>query len=316
MSDELERIDLPSGRLNPVAELSDAEWEERLEGLARVSKRMIDLYKRAMTDGVHYGTIPGTDKPTLLKAGAELIFKLFGCAPVYERTRTYGDGEKTPPITQDSVCRAFHLGRQLYVAEGAGSCNTWEKKYRYRNAQRVCPECAVAAIIKGSAQYGGGFVCWARRDGCGAKFADDDRRILDQVAGQVDNPDPHDQENTIVKMADKRSFVACALTLGGASGFFAQDLEDDPPHGADDAPPPARGPAASASDAAIDTGKQRMLQDLAAKRAKALGIDDAGAGATLLSDVLKRAGYVKVEEVAMSQLNVLIQAVGQYELPK
>jgi hypothetical protein len=297
--------------INPLSELSDAEWKDRLEGAARAVKRLHDLYERVMVEEVHYGTIPGTPKATLYKAGAELIFKLFGCAPVYERLQHYGDGSERPPITAHSICRAHHVATGCYLAEGAGSCNSWERKYRWRNAQRVCPECGVAAIIKGSAQYGGGFVCWKKKDGCGSKFADDDKRITEQMAGQLENPDPFDQENTIVKIGDKRAYVACALTLGGASGFFNQDL-DDRDERTDDAP------AAAPTDAgpAIDAGKQQMLRDMAVKRAKALKLEGEDAGHTLLNEVLKKQGYAKIEEVTLGHLNLVLQAIAVYELPK
>lgn len=35
---------------------------------------------------------------------------------------------------------------------------------------RACPECGESAIIKGKAEYGGGWVCWKKRGGCGATF--------------------------------------------------------------------------------------------------------------------------------------------------
>lgn len=50
-----------------------------------------------------------------------------------------------------------------------------------------CPACGVVgSLIKGKAQYGGGFVCWkkAKTPGCGAKFAD-----WDELTG-ASAPDP------------------------------------------------------------------------------------------------------------------------------
>ncbi len=39
--------------------------------------------------------------------------------------------------------------------------------------QNQCPKCGKDAIIKGQEQYGGGWTCWKKRDGCGAKFTVD-----------------------------------------------------------------------------------------------------------------------------------------------
>ena len=35
-----------------------------------------------------------------------------------------------------------------------------------------CPECGKFAVIKGAPQYGGGWVCWKKKDGCGKKWDD------------------------------------------------------------------------------------------------------------------------------------------------
>lgn len=108
------------------------------------------------------------------------------------------------------------------VGEGIGSCNSWESKYRYRNSSRVCPTCGAEAIIKGKAEYGGGWVCYARRGGCGAKFADNDP-AMEQEVGKVPNPDISDLINTCMKQAEKRAYVEATLSATGASAFFSQD---------------------------------------------------------------------------------------------
>ena len=43
--------------------------------------------------------------------------------------------------------------------------------------------------------------CFAKKGGCGAKFADTDKAITDQQVGQIVNPDVFDAMNTIDKMA-------------------------------------------------------------------------------------------------------------------
>jgi hypothetical protein len=84
-----------------------------------------------------------------------------------------------------------------------------------------------AAIIKGKEEYGGGWVCFKRKDGCGAKFPDGDKSIESQVVGDVDNSDLPDLWNTIIKMARKRAIVDAVLLVTGASALFTQDVADD-----------------------------------------------------------------------------------------
>jgi hypothetical protein len=115
------------------------------------------------------------------------------------------------------------------VGEGIGSASSWESKYRYRQGQRECPECGKAgSIIKGKDEYGGGWLCFKKKDGCGAKFADGDPAIESQQVEKVANPDVADIFNVVQKMAQKRAYVAATLTATGLSGRFTQDLEDMP----------------------------------------------------------------------------------------
>ena len=190
----------------------------------------VDYTRKLMVDGRDYGTIPGTgDKPTLKKPGAEKLCSLFGLAPVFDTVAEEMDwtGERhggEPFFYIRCRCRLLRQGE--IVGEGIGSCNSWEKKYRYRRGERVCPNCGKAAIIKSDAQYGGGWLCWKKKDGCGSKFADGDRAIEAQEVGQVKNTDPADIVNTIDKMAQKRALVAATLIAVNASEFYTQDVED------------------------------------------------------------------------------------------
>jgi hypothetical protein len=183
-----------------------------------------------MVKDTDYGVIPGTgNKPSLLKPGAEKLCSFFGLSPIFVPLETTEDW-----TGKDHDGEAFFLYRyrcELYrngvmVGTGIGSCNSWESKYRYRKADRSCPHCGQAAIIKGKEQYGGGWVCFKNKGGCGARFGDNDPAIVNQPTGKVANPDPADIVNTIDKMAQKRALVAATLIGVNASEFFTQDIED------------------------------------------------------------------------------------------
>jgi hypothetical protein len=186
--------------------------------------------KQVMKPEVDYGKIPGAgEKLNLLKPGAEKLCTLFGLSKrftVAEKIEDWsGDEHNGEPFFY--YLYRCHLYRgDLLVAESDGSCNSFESKYRYRNAGRTCPQCGAAAIIKGKEEYGGGWVCFKKKEGCGAKFPDGDQQIEGQAAGKVANPDVCDQVNTIQKMAQKRALVAATLLAVNASDFFTQDVED------------------------------------------------------------------------------------------
>jgi hypothetical protein len=192
--------------------------EELLEQVQKIQQVM----NKVMKNGTHYGTIPGTDKPTLFKPGAEKLCLLFRLDPEYE-SETIWQGEH---MTVKTTCRLFHSPSGTRVASGEGMCSTKETKYGVRLQKRSCPICGVEAIIKGKQEYGGGWLCFKRQGGCGAKFGDGDAAIEGQTVGKITNPDLPDTYNTVLKMANKRALVAAVLNGTAASDIFTQDLED------------------------------------------------------------------------------------------
>lgn len=216
-----------AGFLAPVVSVKDALLAYQAK------KELIDNIFQGPTkenpSGVDYGTIPGSSKPTLLKAGAEKATSFFGLFPRFVDAEVVNDwtGENhngEPFFYYRRTCNLYR-GNAL-VASVDGSCNSFEKKYRYRSSERICPDCGKATIIKGKEQYGGGWLCFGKKGGCGAKFDDNDPAIIDQTVGTVKNPDVADLVNTILKMADKRALVAATLIATGLSEYFTQDIED------------------------------------------------------------------------------------------
>ncbi len=189
---------------------------------------LVGFVQGIMKRDTDFGTVPGTGtKPTLLKPGAEKLTTFFGLAPVFVSERIveeFGDDGREPLFFYRYRCELYRAG--TLVGSGIGSCNSRESKYRYRNDVRKCPECGKAAIIKGKEEYGGGWLCFKKKDGCGAKFEENDPAIINQSVGKVPNPDVADLVNTIDKMAQKRALIAAVLIAVNASEFFTQDVED------------------------------------------------------------------------------------------
>ena len=183
------------------------------------------VLREVMQKDQHYGVIPGTGtKPTLLKAGAEKLCLTFRLDPQYESTERYEGAH----LTVKSKCVLYHITSGQRFGSGEGSCSTRESKYAYRTGARKCPNCGAEAIIKGREEYGGGWLCFAKKGGCGAKFLEKDEAITGQFVGRVPNEDLADQYNTVLKMANKRSLVAAVLNATAASDIFTQDIEDMP----------------------------------------------------------------------------------------
>jgi len=177
----------------------------------------------AMERDVDYGVIPGTNKPTLLKPGAEKLGVLFQLDMQITHEERWGPGDH---LTVSAAAVVFHAPTGARLGRGEGMCSTRERKYAYRKAEHVCPQCKKLAIIKGKQEYGGGWVCFKKKDGCGAKFPDGSLEIESQTVGDVENPDLPDLWNTIIKMARKRAQTDAVLLVTGASALFTQDIED------------------------------------------------------------------------------------------
>jgi predicted RNA-binding Zn-ribbon protein involved in translation (DUF1610 family) len=187
-----------------------------------------DFIESVLKVNVDYGVTPGTsDKPSLKKPGAEKMASFFGLAPVFEDVATVEDwtGEahgNEPFFYYRQKCKLYRGDR--LIASADGSCNSWEKKYRYRSTDRVCPTCGKATIFK--SKRNPEWYCWDKKGGCGATFKINDERIVNQETGQVKNPDVAELTNTILKMSQKRALVAAVLIATNASDYFTQDLDD------------------------------------------------------------------------------------------
>jgi len=161
-----------------------------------------EVMRAVMKEGEHYGKIPGTDKPTLYKAGAEKLCMTFRIADEY-RTE---DLSTADVIRYRVTCIGRHQVTGVELGSGMGEGSTGEEKYRWRKA--VCDEefAATPAALRR--------VKYAR--GRGGTF---------YTVNQI-RTDAADLANTVLKMACKRAKMAMVLNVTAASDCFTQDLED------------------------------------------------------------------------------------------
>jgi hypothetical protein len=234
LGDSGESPNLPAVRAHEAVVI---RGEISVEELLEQRDKIVQAMQRAMTEGMHYGTIPGTPKPTLLKPGAELLNVLFRLAPSYVSEKDWHDDGH---LTVTSICTLTHIPSGMVIAGGEGLCSTRESRYAYRGSGRACPECGQVGTIKKSrfAPRPGdyidavptdppGWYCHSKVGGCGRNFRHDDSRILEQSEERIANPDLADTYNTVLKMADKRALIAAVLNGTAASDVFTQDVGDN-----------------------------------------------------------------------------------------
>jgi len=286
-STAIARVEDPSGleRQEPqaiatVVDMTPEVFKRRIENEQAMRTILKDYVKSNMVENHHYSRKLGTvdlPKPMLLQEGVRNIcslFKLYFGEP--EITETYLDGDHYRVRTHIKLYNAE--GRQ--IASGDAVCSTRETKYAYRKGDRLCPECGGGAIIKGKSQYGGGWLCYANKGGCGAKFGDDDERITSQQLVRIDNPDKADVENTVLKIAIKRAKVAAVCDVAMVSEIFAPEDGPEPPvtRTRPSADQPQSSPKTSTAGAAQrsnapQNGVVQTAVDLAYKLQKQFGVD-------------------------------------------
>lgn len=228
-----------------LAAMSDEDFDRNLGAMEKGVARAKRMKAAIMVEDEDFGLIPGTNKPTLLKPGAEKLALAYGLTGRFDHHLTYGHSEDEPPITVVVDCY-LHLGGHdgPAIAQGMGMASSFEKRYRWRKGGRVCPDCGKEGVIY---TKGRGGQWWHPTDakpagGCGANFPKDDARLADQSTADVENPDPFELGNTLLKMAEKRAYVDAVLRATASSGLFSQDMEDMDDHrqASEDRPPASR----------------------------------------------------------------------------
>jgi hypothetical protein len=179
-------------------------------------KLIEDVLEQVMIEDVHYGIIPGTNKPGLYKPGSEKILSLFKIAvdPIVEDLST------ADCARYRVTCRGVLMGDgQHFIGAGIGECSSDEEKYRWRRA--VCdqefdetPENRRRAVWKSF---------WDKQAG---------RKVPTKIK-QV-RTEPADQANTVLKMAKKRAQVDMTLTATAASDMFEQGEDNFTPGSGED----------------------------------------------------------------------------------
>jgi hypothetical protein len=175
------------------------------------------LMKDIMREGEHYGKIPGTDKPTLLKAGAEKLDFTFRLLPRYKITRNELPNNHRE---YEIVCELYHQSG-TFAGEGVGNCSTMETKYRYRNIADFedTGEPIPADSKERKQEY--------RKLGFGMKKINGQWAwVKYKDSARQENPDIADTYNTVLKMAKKRALVDATITACAASDIFTQDIGD------------------------------------------------------------------------------------------
>ena len=81
------------------------------------------LVESVLVENVHYGVIPGTKTNSLLKPGAEVLFKAFLCSPRH-RSEVIEIDRANRFVMIQVFCEAVHVPSGLVLAEGMGAASS------------------------------------------------------------------------------------------------------------------------------------------------------------------------------------------------
>lgn len=186
---------------------------------------VVEYKEEILQDKVDYQVIPGTKKPSLLKAGAEKLAFAFNLSSANEIVSEIED-----------YFREWEYDKPVYRWEG--------KKKTLIRTDRVKARGFFAYKVK----------CTLSSKATGQPWADAIGEFSSVEKGREDAP-----ANTILKMAEKRAYNAAVLNATFASGQFTQDMEDQQKGS------PASPRAASGSSAATGGDKSELERTMPSK---------------------------------------------------
>jgi hypothetical protein len=197
--------------------------------LITMRDRMKDLFIRVLREGEHYGTTPGRkDSMMLYKSGAEVISSLFGLSASYKLNRTELEGEH---VSYEVTCTLNTIDEGLIMGEGLGICSTLEKKYRYRYQEKstgiAVPrdfwETKNITILKDRLKASD-----IAFNGVKVGFSKGSEGWTITLKKKIENENPADLYNTVLKIARKRAYVDAVQTSLACSDIFSnpEDMEE------------------------------------------------------------------------------------------
>ena len=247
-------------------------------------QKIQQIMNSVMKKDEHYGIIPGTQKPTLLKPGAEKLGLTFRLAPVFS-------GENVPLEMENGhrefiiKCDLIHIPTGKSFGQGVGSCSSKESKYRYRwdKTENQVPK-----------EY------WSIRDQDllgGPQFVARKSDNVWWIYQRVEHDNPADYYNTILKMAKKRAHVDAMLTATAASDIFTQDLEDMD--------------IKSEPKKKEDKTKDKLISEAQAKRLYAIGMQRSVSQEDA-KKIIAKYGYASSKEILTKDYEKIVEEIEKF----
>jgi hypothetical protein len=187
---------------------SVADFRKRLVDMKQKYNFLQEFFKEIMVKDEDFGTVPGTQKATLYKPGAEKLCELYGFA-AHVKSKTEERDFETGYYRVEFTLQLVHRNSGVVVGEGVGECSTFESKYRYRwvSENKVPSYLAKEDLLFELKDI------WENGQKTGQSYKQ----------FRIPNEDMFSQWNTVLKMAYKRAYVGLTLQCTRSSGIFTQE---------------------------------------------------------------------------------------------
>lgn len=178
--------------------------------------QIMQFTREAMKEGIDndYATIPGTNKPSLLKPGAEKLMLWFNLIPDPFITQT----EKIPEgdgfilsVDTTIILRDKHGNIR---GQCQGNCNSGEDKYREQTRWLTEKKLKDQGLTPEGLEF---------QD---RKSKYDNGPATYRVYKVISSSNAYQLLNTLKKMSQKRAYVGAIIQATATSGIFTQDMED------------------------------------------------------------------------------------------
>lgn len=171
--------------------------------------------KEAMKEGINgdFATIPGTNKPTLLKPGAEKLMIWFNLIPdpFITQTEKIPDGEGFILSVDTTIILRDKHGN--IRGQCQANCNSGEDKYREQTRWLTEKKLQDQGLTPDGLEHQDR----QSKFGSGGTY---------RVYKVVSSSNAYQLLNTLKKMSQKRAYVGAIIQATATSGIFTQDMED------------------------------------------------------------------------------------------
>lgn len=124
-------LNAPSNSVQVVPEFA-ITFNEAKDRLVMLQSFVREL----MIPGLDYGLIPGCPKPSLFKSGAEKLCDIYGFSKLIAVSNRFEDWQKGF-FSYEVKATLINKRTGLVEAEGVGSCNSKERKYKNQDAFNI-----------------------------------------------------------------------------------------------------------------------------------------------------------------------------------